>query len=190
MESARIISKQIATANRPRALLGHSQAALILDRILEFGLPRSEYAAMLAPPPPVPPDVEVPPADTDGEGRPGGDLARGVSWLLEKVGFEAFDVGAANSPAAIDPVVVGESPVPRLAVWALGDSVWLDRDWRRPGEINIVAITDHVGVTDNAYAIESAEKLFAGERVEDDETSWKGVAVGVLRYAFEPWRPD
>ncbi len=153
-------------------------------------MPLPERVVFLASPPPTPPPVEVPLPDEDGDGRPGGDLARGLSWLLEKVGFEPFNVDAPNSPTNINADVVKDAPVPRLTVWALGDSVWLDGDWRRPGEINIVALTDHVGVTDNAYAFDSAAKFYAGEKVEDDETSWKGVAVGVLKYAFEPWRPE
>jgi hypothetical protein len=189
-ESARIISKQIATAKRPRALLGHSQAELIFERMMKKGMPLPERAVFLASQPPTPPGVEVPPPNKDGEGRPGGDLARGLSWVLEKVGFEPFNIDAPNSPTNINAVVVKDAPVPRLTVWTLGDSVWLDGDWRRPGEINIVALTDHVGVTDNAYAFDSAAKFYAGEKVEDDETSWKGVAVGVLKYAFEPWRPE
>jgi hypothetical protein len=189
-ESARIIAKQIATAPRPRALLGHSQAELIFDRMLKKGTPLPEYGAFLASPPPYPPDVRVPPPDRDGEGRPGGDLTRGISWLLDKVGFEPFDVDSPNSPTNLKTVEVRKASVPRLTVWALGDSIWLDGDWRRAGEINIVALTDHVGVTDNAYAFDSAERFYAGKRVEDDETSWKGVAVGVLKYAFEPWRPE
>jgi hypothetical protein len=189
-ESAKIISEQIATAPRPRALLGHSQAALILDRILNRGRPRPEFSSMLAPPPPTPPILEIPDPDKDGVGRPGGDLTRGISWVLDKVGFEPFDVDAPNSPTNLNPVVIRDTALPRLSVWALGDSVWLEEDWRRPGEINVIALTDHVGVTDNAYAFEVTEKFFAGEKVDDDETSWKGVAVGVLKYAFEPWRPE
>ena len=56
-------------------------------------------------------------------------------------------------------------------------------------ETNIIALTDHVGVTDNATALDAAKRFFAGERVSGDESSWKGVAVGVLKYAFAPWRP-
>ncbi len=189
-ESARIIARQIATAQRPRALLGHSQAELIFDRMLEKGMPLPEYAAFLASPPPFPPDVGVPPPDTDGRGRPGGDLTRGLSWLLDKVGVAPFDIDAPNSPTNLTSVVVRDSPVPRLSVWALGDSVWLDDDWRRSGEINIVALTDHVGVTNNAYAFDSIQLFYAGRRIDDDETSWKGVAVGILKYGFEPWRPE
>jgi hypothetical protein len=86
--------------------------------------------------------------------------------------------------------VIENAVIPRLSVWALGDSVWLDGDWRRPGEINIVAMTDHVGVTNNGYAIASARDFFAGRAIEDDETSFQGFMVAALRYAFEPWRPD
>jgi hypothetical protein len=190
VESARIMSKQIATAKRPRALLGHSQAELIFDRMITNGMPLPEYGAFLASPPSYPPDVDVPPPDRDGVGRPGGDLTRGLSWLLDKVGLQPFDIDAPNSPTNLERVVARNAPVPRLTVWALGDSVWLDGDWRRPGEINLVALTDHVGITDNAYAFDAAARFYAGEKVADDETSWKGVAVGVLKYAFEPWRPE
>jgi hypothetical protein len=74
-------------------------------------------------------------------------------------------------------------------VWALGDSVWLYGDWRRRGEINVIAVTDHVGVTTNARAYDVAQRIFEGKRISGDEVSWKSGLVNVLRYAFEPWRP-
>jgi hypothetical protein len=77
-----------------------------------------------------------------------------------------------------------------MNVWALGDSVWLDRDWRRPGETNIVVASDHVGAVRNSRAIESARLFIAGDDVESDEgPTWQGALVHVLRFAFEPWRP-
>ena len=187
--SAEIVASQLERARIPRHLLGHSQAALILDRMIVDGssaLP--ERAVMLAPPPPVPPPVEVPPPGTSGPGRPGGDAARALAWLMERVGMNAYDVDAGASPAKLDAVVARDGP-PRLSVWALGDSVWLDRDWRRPGETSVVALTDHVGVTNNGWALDQTRLFFAGEEVESDEVSWRAALVGLLRYAFEPWRP-
>ncbi len=188
--AAEVVARQIKTATRPRNLLGHSQAALILDRILADGLPAPERAVMLAAPPATPPLVNVPRPDEPGPGRAGGDLTRMVAAGLDKIGMDPSDVDAPNSPTNLQAVVVRGSDVPRLYVWALGDSVWLDGDWRRPGDvINLIALTDHVGVTDNAAALAAANDFFAGARVSNDESSWKGVAVGVLKYTFAPWRP-
>jgi hypothetical protein len=188
-EAAQIIARQIARATLPRSFIGHSQAGLILDRIAAEDLALPERAVLLAAPPAEPPDVEVPTPDESGPGRAGGDLTRLLSWGLEKIGLQPIDVDSPASPTHLEKVVARNAPVPRLAVWALADSVWLEGDWRRPGETNIVAITDHVGVTDNGEAQESAREFFEGKRVADDESSWKGVAVGVLKYAFAPWRP-
>lgn len=190
IKSARTIAEQIETAEPPRHFLGHSQAGLILDRIAAQGLPAPEKAALLATPPETPPPVDIPPPDESGPGRAGGDLARGISWLLDKVGGQAFDVDAPNSPTNLAPVDPPKERVPTLAVWALADSVWLDDDWRRSNDINIVAITDHVGVTDNAQALAAAKEFFDEKKVPDDESSWKGIAVGVLKYGFAPWRPQ
>ncbi|MDQ4142467.1 MAG: hypothetical protein M3198_01790 [Actinomycetota bacterium] len=191
VDAAKIISKQVATAEpRPRAFIGHSQAGLILDRMIAQGLPLPERAVLLATPPATPPNVDVPPPDKSGPGRVGGDLARLLATGLDKIGVRPFDIDAPASPTNLRKVETRDSPIPRLEVWALADSVWLEDDWRRPGETNIVALTDHVGVTDNAQALAAARDFFAGKKVPDDESSWKGVAVGVLRYAFAPWRPE
>ena len=189
VEAARIISKQVATATKPRSFLGHSQAGLILDRMLARGMPVPERAVLLASPPVEPPPVDVPPPGKAGPGKPGGDLARVLSEVLNNIGMEPFDVDAPSSPTNLRPIYAA-SPVPRLEVWPLADSVWLDGDWRRKGEVNLIALTDHVGVTDNAQALGAARDFFAGKKVPDDESSWKGVAVGVLKYAFAPWRPQ
>jgi hypothetical protein len=78
---------------------------------------------------------------------------------------------------------------PRLAVWALGDSVWLQGDWRRAAEVNLVAMSDHVGATNDARAVSAARRFFSGGRVAQDSASWRGALAAALRYAFEPWRP-
>ncbi|MGH2821316.1 MAG: hypothetical protein ACRDJ5_11750, partial [Actinomycetota bacterium] len=93
------------------------------------------------------------------------------------------------SPVRLDEVVVARAPTPRLAIWALGDSVWLEGDWRRPGERNVVVLTDHVGATSNARTLEASRAFLRGRLREDDSGSWRAAAVGVLRFAFEPWRP-
>ena len=189
LDSAKIISKQLTNAERPRALIGHSQAGLILDRMIARGLPLPDRAVMLATPPAAPPLVDIPPPDKPGPGKPGGDLARLLATGLDKVGIRPYDVDSPASPTNLRRVAAAESPIPRLEVWPLADSVWLDGDWRRPGEVNLIALTDHVGVTDNAHALTAARDFFSGKKVPDDESSWKGVAVGVLKYAFAPWRP-
>ena len=183
------VASQLEDLEDPVYLLGHSQAALVLDRLIEQGVSLPEAAAMLAPPPQTPPPVNVPPPDRDGEGRPGGDFARGLSWLMDKAGLEPFDIDAEAAPVHLRRVVTPEVEPRRVAVWALGDSVWLYGDWRRRGEINVIALSDHVGVTTNARAYDAAQRMFEGKQVRGDESSWKSGLVTVLRYAFEPWRP-
>lgn len=186
---ARVVATQLEDAPEPRLLLGHSQAGLIVDRILDRGLRAPDRSVILAPPPPFPPRLEAPAAGESGTGAPGADAARGLAWLLDLAGVESFDIDAPASPVRLEPIAVIDSRVPRLAVWPLGDSVWLDRDWRRPGETNVVAITDHVGVTNNSRALAAARNFYRGGEVPQDESSWRGALVAVLRYAFEPWRP-
>jgi hypothetical protein len=186
---ARVISSQVASAPEPRALLGHSQAALILDRILRMGLEAPERAVVIAPSSPAPPSVDIPPPGRNGRGRVGGDIARAFSRGLDLVGLTPFNVDAPASPTNLEQVVIVDPPLPRLAVWALADSIWLEGDWRRPGETNIVVLTDHVGATNNGRSAEAAREFLAGGRVADDSASWRGLLVSILRYAFSPWRP-
>lgn len=188
-EVARVVSDQIAAAEEPTIMLGHSQAGLILDRIVDQGLEGPQRSAVLAAPPPFPPTLHVPPSGETGVGKPGGDLARALAATLDAVGLESFEVDSPGFPTNLEPVVVIDSEVRRLAVWALGDSVWLDRDWRRPGETNVVALTDHVGIVNNGRAISVTKGFFAGGRPETDEASWRGAMVSLLRHAFAPWRP-
>ena len=180
--TARNVQEQIARSGERLLLLGHSQASLIVDRALP--LDGVESIAVFAPSPPVPAPFDVEP------GTPGHLAARGLAALLDVAGATPFDIDAEASPTNLDPIVTEDAAVPRLALWALGDSVWLDDDWRRPGEYNVVVMSDHVGATRNARALEATARLFRGSRIEDDAHSWRGVLVEVLRYAFEPWRPD
>ena len=184
--AATAVSEQIAGARPPRFLLGHSQAGLIVDRMLDRGLTPPDRSAVLAPPPGFPPPLR---AGAAGKGTVGTDAARGFARALELFGMDPFDLDSDASPIRLEPVVVIDAEVPRLAVWPLGDSVWLDRDWRRPGEINVVAFTDHVGVANNRRALEAVDDFYSGRAVEDDEASWRGALVSMLRYAFEPWQP-
>jgi hypothetical protein len=185
---AKTISNELGTLDEPVRLLGHSQAALILDRLIDMNLELPQGAAVFAAPPPYPPDLAIPPPGADGPGKAGGDVARGLSVLLDVVGA-GFDIDTAASPTNLEPVAVFQSRLPRLSIWALADAVWLDRDWRRPGEVNVVSVTDHVGVTNNARAIAVVRRFFNGEPVVGDEASWRGALVSIVRYAFEPWRP-
>jgi len=187
-EVAGIVAEQIAGADPPRALVGHSQAALIMDRLLAADLTAPEASVQLAGPPVYPPPVEVPPPGERGAGRPGADFARAFSWVFERVGFSPLYLDSPATPTNLETVTSPAGP-PRLAVWALGDSVWLDGDWRRPGEVNVVALTDHVGVTNNSRALAIARDFLAGREISDDEGSWRGALASALRYAFEPWRP-
>jgi hypothetical protein len=176
---------QLGRLEQPVFVLGHSQAAGVLDR-MPGGLP--DAAVVISPPPKRPPPVEVPPPGVRGPGKPGGDAARVVSGLLDAVGIGGFDVDAPAAPVHLDPP---DDPggVRRMAVWALGDSVWLQGDWRRNGELNVVAISDHVGAVNDGRAVSAARRFFAGQPVRSDAASWRGALAAALRYAFEPWRP-
>jgi hypothetical protein len=187
--AARAVAAQLDDAPEPRLLLGHSQAGLIVDRILDRGLTAPDRSVVLAPPPTFPPRLRAPAPGEHAPGAPGADASRVLAWLIDAAGMDAFDIDAPASPVRLQPLAVIDSRVPRLAVWALGDSVWLDRDWRRPGETNVVAITDHVGATNNSRALAAARNFYRGGEVPQDESSWRGALVAVLRYAFEPWRP-
>jgi hypothetical protein len=184
-----VVGDQVVDAEPPTYLLGHSQASLIVDRLLLRGGPAPDRSVVLAPSPPQPPPIEVPLPDVDGEGKPGGDFARGFAKVIDLVGLSPFDIDAEASPVRIEGEVALDGP-PRVAVWALGDSVWLHDDWRRPGELNVIAITDHVGVTNNARAIDVAKRFFDEKRVNGDEESWRGGLASLIGHAFAPWRPD
>jgi hypothetical protein len=185
---AATISDELGSLAEPVRLLGHSQAALILDRLVKMNLALPQGAAVFAAPPRRPPDLSIPPPNNVGTGKVAGDVARALSVLLDVVGA-GFDVDADASPTNLEPVSVSRTRLPRLSIWPLADAVWLDRDWRRPGEVNVVSVTDHVGVTNNARAIAAVRSFFNGEPVVGDEASWRGALVAIIRYAFEPWRP-
>jgi hypothetical protein len=186
---APVVSSQLGRLQRPIDLVGHSQAALILDRLLKMHLDAPDRAVLLSAPPPYPPSVTVPPSGQTGAGAVAADIARPLSRVFELFGANGFNLDAAAAPFHLKRVVVGGAPIPRVAVWALGDSVWLEGDWRRPGEINVVAITDHVGMTNDPRALSTARTFFENKRVRPEGASWRGFAVNVLRYAFEPWKP-
>jgi len=186
---ARLVADDVARADAPAYLLGHSQAALILDRMMAQNLPLPDRSVVVAPPPPVPPGVQITEPGHDGIGRPGGDLARSLSGVLDALGMPSYDIDQPASPVNLRTVVVVDERISRLAIWALGDSVWLDRDWRRPGELNVIVPTDHVGAVSNAAALTAAGRFLGGGEVAEDDLTWRVAMVNVLRYAFEPWRP-
>lgn len=188
-DTALTMSKQIAGIDPPRFLLGHSQASQILDRIESADLPGPEVAAVLAPPAPYPPPVDVPDPGVGEPGRVGGDLSRAFSGLLDLAGLQPLDIDAPASPTNLEEVPASGSDIPRLSVWALVDSVWLSGDWRDPGSVNVVAFTDHVGVINDPLAIDATRRFFAGETLEGDGSSWRGLVASLVRYTFEPWRP-
>lgn len=187
-KEARVVSAEMEQHPGPRMLLGHSLAGLIVDRMLQQHLPGPDVSVELAPPVPYPPPVKIPAPGMDGPGRPGADISRAIAWLFDRVGLRPFDVDAPAAPANLSRVVA-RSSIPRLSEWALGDSVWLDGDWRRPGEHNVVILSDHVGITNDARATTLAKDFFAREATPDDSSSWSGALVSTLSYAFAPWRP-
>jgi hypothetical protein len=188
-EIAAVVGRQMETVDAPRYLLGHSQAALILDRLIEMGLTEPDRSAVISGPPPIPPQIEVPPPGADGDGAVGGDAARAMDELLRALGMPGYDIDGQAAPTNLEAVVSDDGRISRLAVWALADSVWLDVDWRRPGEVNVVVLSDHVGATSNARALELTREFLSGSEVAGDETSWRGFLVSTIRYTFEPWRP-
>jgi hypothetical protein len=185
---AETVAAQLGTLDRPVVVLGHSQAAGILDR-MPPGAPLPDAAVVISPPPRRPPPLHVPPAGQRGRGKPGGDMARAFAAALESVGLPGFDVDAPAAPVHLEDPGPRDGRTSRLAVWALGDSVWLQGDWRRAGELNVVAISDHVGAVNDARAVTAARRFFAGASVEPDGASWRGALAAALRYAVEPWRP-
>jgi hypothetical protein len=186
---AGVVAAQLRVETRPIDLIGHSQAALILDRVLREHLEAPDKAVLLSAPPPYPPTLTVPRAGHTGAGAVAADIARPLSRVFELFGANGFNLDAPAAPFNLKRVDVSHAATDRVAVWALGDSVWLQGDWRRQGETNVVATTDHVGVTDDPLAIAAAASFFSGHKVDNDGSMWRGVAVNVLRYAFEPWRP-
>ena len=184
------VAEQIAeTRPEPVVLLGHSQAALILDRIYDSNRAGPDAAAVISPSPTRPPSLEVPPPNEDGPGRVGGDLARGLAVFLDVVNLATYDIDVPSAPVDLERVEVVDADTRRLALWALGDSVLLEDDWRRRGETNLVVFSDHVGATRNPRALDSARVFLQGEDIATDDASWRSALVNVFRYAFEPWRP-
>jgi hypothetical protein len=171
------------------ALLGHSQAALIVDRILAAGDPVPAKVAVVSPPLPYPPRVHLPSGHMRGPGAPAGAVENGLDRVFHWIHLPTLDLDAPAVPTNLKAVVVPDSPVDRLAVWALADSVWLDRDWRRPGEANIVVLSDHVGAVKNARTVAATRRFFEGGTIESDDRSWRGALVNAIRYTFQPWRP-
>jgi hypothetical protein len=186
---ARVVADQLRRTGEGDALVGHSQAALVVDRALAQGASFPARVAVISPPPPFPSDLDLPPPGVDAPGAPAGDLDRILVDILGSVGLPTYDASVPASPVNLRPVIGRDPEVSRLAVWALGDSVWLDGDWRRPGEINVVSLNDHVGAVGDPRTLETAHSFLAGKEVNDDEGSWRGLLVSAIRYTFEPWRP-
>jgi hypothetical protein len=186
---ALVVGDQIAAADPPRYLLGHSQAALILDRLKEPAEAALDRSVVISGPPPVPPGIEVGRRGLAEDGAVGGEAARALGKLFDAIGAPSYDVDAEAAPTNLETVIPDERRISRMAVWALADSVWLDVDWRRPGEVNVVALSDHVGATNNSRALSLSREFLAGAQIQGDETSWRGFLVASVRYIFEPWRP-
>lgn len=189
VEVARSVSEQVRAAERPVALLGHSQAAVILDLMIERGLEVPDRAVVISGPPPAPPKLSAPAPGERGPGAVGAAITRLFADALAAAGVASFDIDAPAAPTNLPATAAPAGVVDRLAVWPVGDSVWLDGDWRRPGETNVVVLSDHVGAVKNSHALEAARTFFRSARVQGDEGSWRAVIVNALRFAFEPWRP-
>lgn len=186
--TARRVAAQIKEVERS-SLLGHSQAALIMDRILAKGLPAPSREVDMAPPPVYPPPLSAPPPGKSGSGKPGADLTRIVDWGLHRAGLPGFEIDAPAAPVHLGRVVVVHPKIPRLAIFSVDDAAWLTGDWRRPGEVNTISLADHSGVVYDGYALDVTKRFFAGKKVAGDQRSWKSVLVDVVSYAFGPWKP-
>ncbi|HYP23134.1 MAG TPA: hypothetical protein VEV43_06140, partial [Actinomycetota bacterium] len=119
-EVAGAVAIQLGELDQPVYVLGHSQAAGVLDR-LDGASPQA--AVVISPPPKRVPPVEVPPPGVRGPGKPGGDATRALAGLLEAAGLGGFDIDAPSAPVHLDPAGGSDSGTRRMAVWALGDSV-------------------------------------------------------------------
>ena len=184
------VSEQVEAAGSPTSLFGHSQAGVILDRMVALGLSLPDRAVVVSSSPPYAPDVDAPRPATKGPGRPGSDLARLLARGIELTGGLPFDIDADASPTKVRFTDTQSAGLPRLNVWALGDSVWLNGDWRRRGEVNVVALSDHVGATRSERTMEAARAFFSGEEVAADDKTWKGWLVTLLRHGLGPWKPE
>jgi hypothetical protein len=87
-------------------------------------------------------------------------------------------------------VVVRRHKIPRLAIFSIDDASWLEGDWRRPGEHNLISLSDHTGITADGYALAATRRFLHDKKVPDDGTMWKSVFLNVINYAFAPWRPQ
>jgi hypothetical protein len=188
---ARLVGKQIVSKKGrvPGALFGHSQAALIVDRMLDAGVPVPDHVVVVSPPLPYPPTADLPRPKQEGRGDPARAVVQALEAVFKVLHIPRYGIQAPAAPTNLEALVVQPGPVQRLAVWALGDSVWLDRDWRRPGEVNVVALSDHVGAVKDARTIEEARRFFADRPVSSDGRTWRGFLVNAIRYTFQPWRP-
>ena len=113
----------------------------------------------------------------------------GYAVFLDIVNLATYDIDVPSAPVDLERVEVADAGTPRLALWALGDSILLEDDWRRTGETNLVVFSDHVGATRNPRALDSARLFLQGEDIPSDDASWRSALVNVFRFAFEPWRP-
>jgi hypothetical protein len=119
-----------------------------------------------------------------------GDRARAVARVLNRVSLPTFDIDAAAAPVNLRTVVVSRPKIPRLAIFSIDDAAWLESDWRRPGEVNAIALSDHSGIVSDPYALDATKRFLAGRRVRGDERSWKAVLLEVVDHPFAPWRPQ
>ncbi|MDQ3952808.1 MAG: hypothetical protein M3279_07605, partial [Actinomycetota bacterium] len=76
---AGVVADQLRELDQPVFVLGHSQAAGILDRMPPDAAPAA--AVVISPPPAAPPPVEAPAPGERGPGKPGGDSTRALSGL-------------------------------------------------------------------------------------------------------------
>ena len=171
--------------------VGHSQAALILDRMISFRRNASRgFGCYLTPTGHRSPS-ERPGTRRGRSGAPRRGSHRGASRgcsIVSDSRRTRSTPGRVRRTWAMSCLraTVGFT---RMSVWALGDSVWLDSDWRRENETNLVSISDHVGAVEDLYALDRPRRFFAGDEIGDDEGSWRDALATTLRYTFAPWRP-
>ena len=188
-EIAEIVAAQIESTESPRDVLGHSQAASILDRIEERDLADFDRAVVISGSPPIPPVLDVTAPGEAGDGAVGSDAARAMRAIIRGLGLPGYDIDAPAAPTSLEPVVLGDRPVRTFGDLG-GGRLGLARYRLAPagrGERRR-DVRSCRGDEQRACVGDGPDVPHRGE-MSKATSPWRGVLVSVVRYAFEPWRP-